>query len=361
MSRTREYPDVVTGKKCSVLPPELQTDIAQLVKAINDDQDPTPHLSSFVRGIKVLPAEAISRACEEIPLIGTLRRRYDHVRTFWSIFRRTPKPTRGSDLDALARYPQLAQLFIFHRDGWLREAALHSLSKPPDNPFEFTAVVYRLNDWVEPVRSAAAACARRLFPRTSANVVAEASLFLFRQIPKLGRWGERERGLLESTLYRSDVIRALAELLSARRSGPVALPFRHALRRPGLDDMLPRLASESPLPLVRAIAFETLIMKRARWLVQYRYEWVDKRFNIRRLVPEYDSRPVDHQLPVENLLRQAAKDSTVAVRKVAVRGLIDLRNSLSSDMSDLAHALAQDESSAIRERGKFYLNDRSSD
>jgi len=229
------------------------------------------------------------------------------------------------------------------------------LNEPPDNPFEFTAIAYRLNDWVGQVRNAAHGHACKLFPQTSAGVVAEASLFLFTQIQHFGRWGERERHVLETTLYRRDVMPAFAHLLSQRPPGRVGRIFRQALRKPGLDDMLPRLTCEGALPLVRAIALETLIMRRARWMQGYGYEWVDKRFGIRRRVPRFDQRAVEHQLDVEDLLTQAAKDRAVAVRKVVTRGLIDLRHNLSSAMIDVGRLLSQDQSSSVRSRAEFYL------
>lgn len=80
---------------------------------------------------------------------------------------------------ALTKHPALGYFFIFHGDGHLREAALKCLIEPPDSPFEFAAVTYRLNDWVEQVRDVAYDCASKLFPNVSAEVVAESSFLAY--------------------------------------------------------------------------------------------------------------------------------------------------------------------------------------
>jgi len=281
------------------------------------------------------------------------------IERFWPSYRRALYPTRNAELGALKRIPALSHLYIFHGDGWLREAALKCLNEPPDNPFAFAALRYRLNDWVEQVRDAAHDCASRLFPHTSAGVVAEASFFLFTQIHHFGRWGERERHVLESALYRHDVMQVLADLLMQRPAGRVGIVLRQALRRPGLDGALPRLAREADLPQVRATALETLIMRRARWPAGYRYEWIDKRFGFRRRVPRFEQRPIDHQIDIEELLAQGAHDRAVVVRKVVAQGLIDLRRDLSPAMNDVGRSLSEDKASSVRLRAEFYLSNLS--
>ena len=71
--------------------------------------------------------------------------------------------TDVSDAERLLLTPGLASLFIFHRNGRVREAALARLSGGLPNPFLFAAVAWRLNDWVPQVRAAAVCCARRVF------------------------------------------------------------------------------------------------------------------------------------------------------------------------------------------------------
>lgn len=357
MARQEDYPDHTTHRIRSVLPPKLQTDIVELSKAIHEDKDISTHLSSFVLGIRELPAEVIVRAATEIRDVGDLYTRSDAGKRFWAFI-----PTAGyyatpkAELRILAKYPPLAQLYIFHPDGLLREAALKCLDEPPDNPFAFVAIIYRLNDWAEQVRDAACDCANRLFQQVSASTVAETSFFLFTQIRHWGRWGVSERHVLETTLYRRDVMQAFADLLMHRHSGRVGMILRHALCHPGLDDALPRLAHEADSPHVRAIAYETLILRRAQWQVGHQYEWIDKRFGLRRRVPRFDLRPLDHQLDIEKLIAEAAQDRAVTVRKIATRGLIDLRYELSSEMINVGKLLSTDEATSVRLRAEFYLN-----
>ncbi len=343
MPRYQDYPDIFAHRQRSVLPPELQTDIVRLLAAIHSGDDVHAYLSSYISGIRALPASSVVRVARDI----RTRRGWSYVEEgFLSPFRLSK---------AVWKHPSLNYLFIFSGNGWVREAALGSLNDPPDSPFQFAAIAYRLNDWVGQVRSAAHGCASRLFPTTSAGVVAEASLFLFSQIQQFRRWSELERDLLEATFYRRDVMQAFAELLAQRPPGRMGIVFRQALRNPGLDDMLPGLCREAVVPLVRAIALETLIMRRARWFQGYGHEWVDKRFGFRRRVPRFGQRAIEHQLDVEELLAQAATDRAVVVRKVVASGLINLRHDLSSAMNDVGRLLSEDEYPSVRSRAEFYL------
>lgn len=338
-----------------MLPERLQTDIAGVMEAIAEGRDLNAYLTSCIAHIKSLPAATIIRAAEEIRIAGRmyLRPAAEQGGMRWFQFAR--KTTRDVELAALKKHPLLSRLFVFHGDGRVREAALKSWNEPPDSPFEFIALTYRLNDWVEQVRAAAHESAGRHFPNTRADIIAQASFFLLVYIEHLGRWGEQERKILDAALYRGDVMQPLAQHLTQRPSGRVAKVFQQALRRPGLDHELPRLAHQAALPHVRAIALETLVMKRARWTVGYEYEWIDKHFGLKRRVPLFDHRPVDHELDIETLLAEGAKDTAVAVRKVVTRGLIDLRHELSPAMEPVARMLLKDKSATVRSRAEFYL------
>jgi hypothetical protein len=148
-------------------------------------------------------------------------------------------------------------------------------------------------------------------------------------------------------------MQVFVDLLKCRRPGRVGQVLRHALSRPGLDDALPMLAREAALPPVRAIAYEALIFRRAQWQVGYQYDWVDKRYFIRRRVPELERRPLDHQLDIEKLIDEAAHDSAVVVRKIAARALIDFRDDLSSEMIQVGKLLSRDKAMSVRSRAEF--------
>ena len=355
MPRHQDYPDQVSYRRRSVLPPGLQTDIIKLSKAVQRNKNVHKRLSAYLSGIKALPAATVARAATEIQAAADPWRWWYEANRFWVYLGIAREPTLKAQIAALTKYPALSHLYIFHGDGHLREAALKCMIEPPDSPFVFAAVTYRLNDWVEQVRDAAYECASRLFPKASANTVADASFFLFTQIQHLGRWGARERQILESALYRRDVMEALTFLLMQRPTGRVATVMRYALSKHGLDHALPRLARMASLPHVRAIAYETLIFRRAQWVVGHQHEWIDKSYGNRRRVPRFDRRTVNHYLNIENLIADAARDRAVAVRKISARGLIDLRHELSSEMTEIGRLLSEDKSSSVRSRAQFYL------
>jgi hypothetical protein len=72
---------------------------------------------------------------------------------------------------AVEHDPFHAPVLMFNRSGYVREAALKALSQLPDTPFFLAALVWRLNDWVGPVRRAAEDCATRELPRLSTRTI----------------------------------------------------------------------------------------------------------------------------------------------------------------------------------------------
>jgi hypothetical protein len=74
-------------------------------------------------------------------------------RQSWLWFR--PATNRDVEID-----PIHAPVLMFNRNGYVREAALKGVNQLPDTPFFLAALVWRLNDWVEPVRRAAEGCAK---------------------------------------------------------------------------------------------------------------------------------------------------------------------------------------------------------
>lgn len=83
----------------------------------------------------------------------------------------------------------------------------------------------------------------------------------------------------------------------------------------------------------------------------HEYQWVDKTVRLRRRVPKFEKRPLDHELDKEKLIAEAARDRAVAVRKVATRGLIDLRK-----MIEVGKLLSKDVATSVRCRAEFYLD-----
>ena len=96
---------------------------------------------------------------------------------FMKLFELSPRRV-PSDQELLEINHDYAWLFLFHPNGYVREAALDSLNNPPTSPFFFAALAWRLNDWVPAVRQAAQRCAERVLYRTAADVAATAALYL---------------------------------------------------------------------------------------------------------------------------------------------------------------------------------------
>jgi hypothetical protein len=84
--------------------------------------------------------------------------------------------------------PIYAPVLMFNRSGYAREAALKAIKQLPDTPFFLAALVWRLNDWVAPVRRAAAQCANRELRRLSVGTIVGAAPFLLERMPYSRRW-----------------------------------------------------------------------------------------------------------------------------------------------------------------------------
>jgi hypothetical protein len=258
-----------------------------------------------------------------------------------------------SEQELLKRNHDFAWLFLFHPSGYVREAALDYINDPPTSPFFFSALAWRLNDWVRPVRQAAERCAERVLRRTAADVAANAAIFLLDRHVVWGRW-TNEAEALDRVFEREDVMAGLASQLTQRSTGPLANCLRHALRYPAMDEHLPHLASDAIQPSVRALAYRCLISGKATWTTGYAWTWIDKVYGVRRRVPKFETRDIQRSHPVADLVRAAVRDKSAFVRVVAADALIAARSSL-PDEEALIASLAKDRSSAVRSRADFML------
>lgn len=60
---------------------------------------------------------------------------------------------------------------MLNKSGNVRQAALSVLTQSPDTAFFVAALVWRLNDWVQPVRRSAEDCANRVLPQMSVQAI----------------------------------------------------------------------------------------------------------------------------------------------------------------------------------------------
>jgi len=252
----------------------------------------------------------------------------------------------------LERCPQLAPIFLFHRNGYVRQRALETLREPPAAAFTLAALVLRMNDWVRPVRVVAQYQAERLLPLTGADVIAAAAPFLLDRWRRWGRWEDDSVAVVDAALQRPDVLPLLAERFLGAAPGPVGAQLRDALRKPGLDPYLYDLAHNAVNPAVRVLAFNTLIRARASWPVGYRKEWIDKQYGVSRQVAVFESRPVHHQHPLPALILAAIADRSAAVRRAGADALIEHR-ALFPEIDSTVAAMAVDRSPSIRDRAEY--------
>ena len=330
------------------MPETLRASLVRLGEAVQDAALWRAELRNAVARLEVLSPDAVARADGEIAGLARLYHRHQADR--WTPL---PRPPGMSDDDLLQATPGLEYLFVFHRDGRLREAALNRFEGGAKSPFFFAAIAYRLNDWALPVRAAARACAERVFPRTDAATVAAAGVFLLSRRQQWRRWGE-EAAILDDALARSDVTDRLAGIVRTATSGPMGTLLRHALRRPEMDRHLLNLATTARQPAVRVVALRSLIEGRVTWPIGVERQWLDKVYNKSRRIPLIAGREIARLVSLEALITRGARDQSAAVRRVAADGLIRHR-SLASDLDEVVRLLAGDRSASVRERAAFVL------
>lgn len=330
-----------------MLSPELQTALA-LVRAKRESKKWIgPELDQVIEMLAELPPGQVARADAIIADAAGLYR-YLPLSPVIQLFDRAQ-----FDSEQLLRNPKLAFLFLFHRDGRLREAALNSVDGELPSSFFFAAVAWRLNDWAAPVREAAVACAARCFPQVSARMVAECATALLGRRNSWSRW-DTERDALDQAFARPDVAACLADLLISEPTGPVAKTLRAALRIPALDTHLTRIAHDAIQPTARAEALKVLIDRKASWPSGYGWRWVDKSMGERRYEIVYAERDLTVMLDRDVLIRRGLGDRSATVRRVVLdRAMQHWKGH--AELRDYAASLSKDGSLAVRERAEFIL------
>jgi hypothetical protein len=332
-----------------LFPARLRSGLAQLGEALAAGRVPQDLLEQVLGDLGALPPQSVGQADAQIAgLAGLFRFRPAKRRmSLLNLLR----PSQ-SDLDLLERDPRLAGLFIFHRDGFVREAALAALRDPPTNPFLFAALVWRLNDWVRPVRLTARLVADRLFPATSPEVVVAAAPLLLDRWLHWRRWEQENADLVDALLDRSDVAAALAENFKSSSVGALATQLRFAMRTPRLDEYLLTLARQAVQPSVRATALRALVRGEAAWPVGFDREWIDKRYGLSCRITRFERRVLTAQEEPDALIMEGIRDGSSTVRRVAADGLIQRRDSFPR-LAEALEMLGRDSSPAIRERVAF--------
>ena len=337
----------------------LHADLLAALKRVGEKLDQRQSVASDYQGVvqslSALPPDSIAQAEREIFEAAQLYHwtygRHDSRLTVRQWF--TPKL---SDEDQLRRVPGLEYLFLFHRNGRIREAALRKMAGPIPSAFLFVAVAWRLNDWVTQVRAAAVECAARTFPLTPPEIIAEGAMVLLQRDNTWRRWNA-ERLKLGEAFGRSDVAEKLADFLAARPTGPSATILRYALRSASMDVHLSRLAREATQPAVRAVAAQALIDGFTSWPNGWRWRWIDKSMGDRRAETVFETRELTIRSDRSVQIEAGLRDRSAVVRNTAISGLIRYRDEIPGHLQ-LAKTLLHDPSRRVRERAEFLLRPR---
>lgn len=318
-----------------------------LLRSLHQGVDLEAEIEAILHQFKTVPPESIAAVSLQIRHDADL-----HAVPTGSFWTRLSKPQ--ASLRLLKNTPGLEFIYIFHGDGYLREASLNKIAGGLQSPFLVAAVIWRMNDWAGPVRTAAYFCARRVFPLTPPDIIARAALDLLRRQRGWERWGEPERSMIEELYARPDVTAELSKLLIEQPTGPTPSTFRNALRTPLLDGHLEDISIRSVNPMVRAIAVEALIDGAAKWRSGSRLDWIDKRYNLKRWMPTYSHRELTCSVSPIEVADKAILDRSPLVRRVVLDSAG--RNSLPADAGrHYAQQVEFDRSTAVREAAAFIL------
>lgn len=352
--QTHIYPSQYTHNKVSVLPIELQeicnrrkTSASSAKYAIVD--------SANLRGqFSILSSKHIIQIEADIRNIASFHSFY-YESAFVYEGRSPIAKIYPKELAVLKTYPELSYLYLFHGNGWLRQAALDNLNYAPTCSFEIAAIVHRLNDWVPQVRDAALNCCQRLFGSIPPNIAAQTSPYILEKLWVYKRWGEAEKNILKEFVFKPDVISSLAKILRGQGVGNIGSICRLAFQRAGLECHLEELAFCASQPIVRSIAYQVLLSKRVSWPTGFKRIWIDRSAGKSQLEIALDSRPISHDIDIEFLLEKGAADRAVVVRRVVAQELINRLPSCSPKAVNIAEQFLSDKSQSVRTRAEYFL------
>ncbi|MCR2833017.1 hypothetical protein [Parerythrobacter lacustris] len=262
---------------------------------------------------------------------------------------------KRADRDLLDEVPGLAYLFLFHKNGFLRQAALERISGPISNAFLVAALAWRRNDWVDQVRASAKACMDRCLPSTSPDVLAEFFLETAGPRSTWRRWSDAQRQSMDALLARPEVAAEIVAQLLMQRDGPLPSWLRYLLRYEWIDPYLKILASEAKIPGVRAVALQALAYGFARSTDGSRQRfWIDKPMGIIGWRPHVQQRALTIHSDRSEAIRSGLQDCSTAVRKVALEAIMD-RASDDTELVALAEPFLNDRSACIRSKAAFIV------
>ncbi|EEW59081.1 conserved hypothetical protein [Ruegeria sp. TrichCH4B] len=268
---------------------------------------------------------------------------------------------RKNNVKAVQQIPGLAEVFLFHQDGYVREAALQQLDTPLTAPASIYALFWRTNDWVPEVREAAHEALARVLPQTSADVIVPALKAALPRIASWGRWSQAGPERITTLAQRDDVASALVDDVIQSESAALTVVFRELCKTRKIDPQLERIFRTAHQPHIRAMALQALLSGKARWpLPQRRKVWIDKPSGRSRMELQFQSRDITVDADVLGLLQRAVTDRASIVRKHALDGMIALRHDreMAHTLDALVAGLEDDPNIGVRSRVAFFQRKR---
>ncbi|MEM6256368.1 MAG: hypothetical protein AAF821_25935 [Cyanobacteria bacterium P01_D01_bin.156] len=178
-------------------------------------------------------------------------------------------------------------------------------------------------------------------------------------MPHLHTWGRLQNEDLEvliSLLSIDGVPSRLASKLINVTAGPAASILGQAGRKPVLDKFLPTISKEAVQPAVRAKAYLSQLEERIVWFEDRKWVWINIRWCEGRHEPGLGERAITLDRSFLEILKEATRDNSPSVRRVAGNMLIAKLDVIGKDDAlPIAKLLSQDSYPSVMERGKFAL------
>lgn len=252
--------------------------------------------------------------------------------------------------------PKLTWLDIVNADGYKREKSLRALSKDgAPNAFSLALAVRRLNDWVPQVRTAAREVLPSLLKSTEPKYVTEVLCMLLINWHSWGKMEEIDKHLFLDMVISEEMALLLKSRLISSTSGPMPSLLSQIGRTGILDNYLNEIASNAVQPYVRAKAYRSLFEGRMTWVKGREWQWIDKYYGEKKLIPIIAERKIDVQTPFLELLNRSAVDRSAIVRQVSAEFLIRNIENLGIQTRAFAEKFAADKSVNVAEQGRFVL------
>jgi hypothetical protein len=213
-----------------------------------------------------------------------------------------------------------------------------------------------MNNWVREVRDAATQTVARAFTLTDAKVLSKAMETLVFFMPEWGRWDKAQVEALIKDTMRPDIVGELVSRLIAGRVRKSGALYAYLKRFDFIDTYHQNIFERACQPHLRAMALNTILRQRAKWVVGYKRAPVDKVFNQYKISKVYDRRMVlfDNGQRLNNLTR-ALGDKSALVRSTAAQFLIDYPAELQLDIATIVRQLSADPAKKVSSRGDYLL------